>query len=322
MIQAENLSMAYGSVKALSGASFHVGRGEVLGLLGPNGAGKTTTLRILTTVLRPSSGRVLIDGIDAGQDPLAARRRIGYLPESAPLYVDMEVAAYLAFVGRARGLAGTALRSAVSRVVADCALESVYYRPISQLSKGFRQRVGLAQALIHDPDILILDEPTSGLDPLQILGIRELIKRLARAKTILFSTHILQEVQAVSDRVMILSEGRIVATGTADELERRAMGADRLAIEVALGGNADAADVRAALAAIPGVIAVESRPASPGCAAFWLAHAFDDAEVVTRVAQAIARGGWIVQRFTHERLSLDDVFVELIREGAVERKSA
>src|SRR5436190_8932505 len=213
MIQAENLSMAYGSVRALSGASFTVTRGEVLGLLGPNCAGKTTTLRILTTALRPTSGRVLVDGVDAAADPVAVRKRIGYLPETAPLYADMVVAEYLAFVARSRGVRGAALTKARQRVVADCALETVYYRPIAQLSKGFRQRVGLAQALIHDPDVLILDEPTSGLDPLQILGIRDLVKRLARSKTILFSTHILQEVQAVSDRVMIINEGRIVATG-------------------------------------------------------------------------------------------------------------
>lgn len=311
MIQAENLSMAYGSVKALTGATFEVRRGEVLGLLGPNGAGKTTTLRILTTALRPSTGRVLVDGIDAAVDPLAVRRRIGYLPESAPLYVDMDVAAFLAFAGRARGLAGAALTRARERVVADCALESAYYRPISQLSKGFRQRVGLAQALIHDPDVLILDEPTSGLDPLQILGIRELVKRLSRTKTILFSTHILQEVQAVSDRVMIINEGRIVATGTPAELERRAMGADRLAIEV----DGDPAAVRSALAALPGVIAVEMRSAPAGRAALWLAHDFDDVEAVTRISQALQRGGWPVQHFAHERLSLEEVFVALIRES-------
>lgn len=311
MIQAENLSMAYGSVQALTGASFEVRQGEVLGLLGPNGAGKTTTLKILTTYLVPATGRVVVDGIDAAVDPIGVRRRIGYLPETAPLYVDMPVADYLSFAGRARGIAGRNLAARRDAVTMACGLESVYYRPIAHLSKGYRQRVGLAQALIHDPDVLILDEPTSGLDPIQILGIRELIRSLARAKTIIFSTHILQEIQAVSDRVMIINEGRIIASGTPAELERRAMGADRLAVEVVGDGE----QVRRALAAVPGIVAVDPRRASDGRAAFWLAHPFDDEGVTARVAEAIQRGGWPVERFGHDRFTLEDVFVSLIRES-------
>ena len=311
MIQAENLSMAYGSVQALAGASFEVRQGEVLGLLGPNGAGKTTTLKILTTYLHPATGRVVVDGIDAAVDPIGVRRRIGYLPETAPLYTDMSVVDYLAFAGRARGLSGRNLAGRRDAVTQACGLEKVYYRPIAHLSKGYRQRVGLAQALIHDPDVLILDEPTSGLDPIQILGIRELIRSLSRAKTIIFSTHILQEIQAVSDRVMIINEGRIIASGTPAELERRAMGADRLAVEVVGDGE----QVRKALASVPGIIAVEPRRASDGRAAFWLAHAFDDEGATARVAEALQRGGWPVEHFGHDRFTLEDVFVSLIRES-------
>ena len=313
MIQAESLSMWYGSVQALADATFEVRQGEVLGLLGPNGAGKTTTLKILTTYLHPTSGRVTIDGVDAASDPIAVRRRIGYLPETAPLYADMPTCDYLAFVGAARGLSGSVLRSRRDAVVATCGLESVFYRPIAHLSKGFRQRVGLAQALIHDPDVLILDEPTSGLDPIQILSIRDLIRSLARSKTVLFSTHILQEIQAVSDRVMIINEGRIIASGTPTELERRAMGADRLTVEV----EGSAAEVRAALRALPGVMAVEPVPGASG-AAFHVAHAFGDEAAPRRVDEELRRHGWTLTRFAHDRFSLEEVFIHLIREGAHE----
>jgi ABC-2 type transport system ATP-binding protein len=309
VIQAEKLSMSYGSVRALTDATFEVRRGEVLGLLGPNGAGKTTTLRILTTAMSPTSGRVLVDGVDAAADPIAVRRRIGYLPETAPLYVDMPVGDYLAFVGSARGLKGARLRQRQDDVVANCGLESVFYRPIAHLSKGFRQRTGLAGALIHDPDVLVLDEPTSGLDPIQILGIRGLIRSLARSKTILFSTHILQEIQAVSDRVMIMNEGRIVASGEPGELERAAMATDRLRVEA----QGPAAGIERALREVPGVVSVESARPAEGGAAFTLRHAFGEASVTAGVSDALHRGGWPVLRLAHDRYSLEDVFIALVR---------
>jgi ABC-2 type transport system ATP-binding protein len=303
--------MSYGSVKALTDASFEVRQGEVLGLLGPNGAGKTTTLKILTTSLHPSSGKVFVDGADISADPVAVRRRIGYLPETAPLYVDMLVDDYLAFVGAARGLSGARLRERREAVAITCGLQPVFHRPISQLSKGFRQRVGLAQALIHDPDILILDEPTSGLDPLQILGIRDLVRSLARHKTILFSTHILQEIDAVSDRVMIMNNGRIIASGTPTELQQRAMGADRLHVEA--DGPADA--VGAALRAVRGVTAVNpTMPSAGGTCAFDVAHDFGDAAVVRAADEAMRRGGWPVVRLAQDRYTLEQVFVALVRE--------
>lgn len=229
MIDVQSLTMRFGPVTALNGISFQVPEGQILGLLGPNGAGKTTAMRILTTYLYPTAGKVSVHGIDILEDPVPARRIIGYLPEIVPLYPDMRVDEYLSFVGRARGLAAVLLKSRTEWVSQACGLRPVWKHNLSELSKGFQQRVGLAQALIHDPKVLILDEPTSGLDPLQIVGIRGLIKGLAREKTIIFSTHILQEVEVMADRIVIINEGRIVSQGTKRELaeEVRARGGNK-----------------------------------------------------------------------------------------------
>jgi ABC-2 type transport system ATP-binding protein len=218
MIDVQNLTMKYGSFVALDNISFQMQEGEILGLLGPNGAGKTTAMRILTTYLCPSSGTAKIDQFDILQNPIEVRKEIGYLPETAPLYMDMQVDEYIAFVGNARKMKGKLLADRTNWVKDVCGIKEVWKHTISELSKGYRQRVGLAQALIHDPKVLILDEPTSGLDPLQIIDIRELIKGLARKKTIIFSTHILQEVEAMADRIVIINEGKIVAQGTQAEL--------------------------------------------------------------------------------------------------------
>lgn len=218
MINVQNLTMHYGNFVALDHISFRVKPGEILGLVGPNGAGKTTAMRILTTYLYPTSGTVTIDNQDILERPLEVRRCLGYLPETAPLYLDMQVEEYLQFVGHARDLKGKNLSTRLQWVRDACGLKPVWKHPISEISKGFRQRAGLAQALIHDPKVLILDEPTSGLDPLQIIGIRGLIKSLAKKKTIIFSTHILQEVEAVADRIVIINEGKIISQGTLEEL--------------------------------------------------------------------------------------------------------
>jgi len=226
MIEVRDVTKRFGTTVALDSVSFRLDQGEILGFLGPNGAGKSTAMKIITTFLAPDEGAVTVDGIDVLEQPLAVRGRIGYLPENVPLYVDMNVQEYLEFVGRARGLEGPRLKERFGWCVEACGLATELKRPINELSKGYRQRTGLAQALIHDPDILILDEPTSGLDPLQILGIRDLIRSLARQKSIIFSTHILQEVPPVTDRVVIISEGRIVADGKIADLTRQAFGAD------------------------------------------------------------------------------------------------
>ena len=219
MIEAKNLTMDYGSARAVDRVSFKVNDKEVVGFLGPNGAGKTTIMRILTTFIYPTQGTALIGGYDVTEDPLNARKILGYLPETPPLYMDMRVDEFIQFVGKARGLAGRNLKERKDWVVTACGISSVWKHQIFELSLGFRQRVGLAQALIHNPQVIILDEPTSGLDPLQIIGIRNLIKELAKNKTILFSTHILQEASAISDRLFIINQGKIVAKGTLNELK-------------------------------------------------------------------------------------------------------
>jgi len=222
MIEVKNLSMHYGAFVALEDISFEAKEGEILGLLGPNGAGKTTAMRILTTFLHPSKGSATVNGKDILENADEVRQQIGYLPETAPLYMEMQVHEYLRFVGHARNLKGMALVKRLNWVKEACDLEFVWKHTNSELSKGYRQRVGLAQALIHDPKVLILDEPTSGLDPLQIIGIRELIKGLAKEKTIIFSTHILQEVEAIANQIVIINEGKIVSRGTQSELAAQA----------------------------------------------------------------------------------------------------
>lgn len=234
MIEVKDLTMHYGPVVALDHVSFQANPGEVLGLLGPNGAGKTTAMRLLTTYLYPSAGTAKVDGFDILENPIEVRKHIGYLPETVPLYTDMRVDEYLAFVGKARALEGTRLAERLEWVKNACHLKSVWKHLLGELSKGYGQRVGLAQALIHDPKVLILDEPTSGLDPIQIIEIRALVKSLAKEKTILFSTHILQEVEALADRIVILNEGKLVAQGTKRELAEKVRGAGKAVRDLSL----------------------------------------------------------------------------------------
>jgi ABC-2 type transport system ATP-binding protein len=221
MIRVENLVKAFGPKLAVNDVSFTVERGEVLGFLGPNGAGKSTTMRMVTGFVPPTSGQITVGGYDMLENPLPAKRLLGYLPENAPSYADMTVHGFLNFAAELRGFRGEARRKAVSRAVELCFLENVLHQSIDTLSKGYKHRTGLAQALIHDPDILIMDEPTDGLDPNQKHEVRNLIKRMGAAKAIIFSTHILEEVEAVCSRVIIIDRGRIVANGTPQELKAR-----------------------------------------------------------------------------------------------------
>jgi ABC-2 type transport system ATP-binding protein len=233
MIRVERLSKSYGGEKpAVDDVSFEVSRGEVLGFLGPNGAGKTTTMRILTSFLAPTSGTAEVAGHDVYQDSVEARRRIGYLPEDTPLYKDMTVLEYLDFVGDMRGLPKDGRRARLKRVVEQCGIEDRLGMLIGELSKGFRQRVGLAQAIVHEPEVLVLDEPTSGLDPNQIVEIRNVIKQIGKEKTVIFSTHILGEVQATCSRVVIISDGKLVADGTPDDLSKKTQGAAEIIVEI------------------------------------------------------------------------------------------
>jgi ABC-2 type transport system ATP-binding protein len=226
MIRAEGLTKHYGGFAAVQDVSFSIARGEVVAFLGPNGAGKSTTMKMLTGFIAPTHGRAEIAGIDVADRRIEAAARLGYLPENGPLYADMTPLALLRFFGAARGIAASDLRARIDEVVSLCALERMIERPISKLSRGYRQRVGMANALLHRPEVLILDEPTSGLDPNQIHQVRQLIRELGRSNTIMLSTHILQEVEAVADRVLFIHEGRIVFDGTIDEFRAGASSLD------------------------------------------------------------------------------------------------
>jgi ABC-2 type transport system ATP-binding protein len=221
MIKVENLSKAFGPKVAVNGVSFTVERGEVLGFLGPNGAGKSTTMRMITGFIPPSEGRVTVGGFDMINDPIPAKRLIGYLPENAPAYTDMTVEGFLGFVAELRGLHGDAKKKAIQRVIEMCFLESVRYQSVDTLSKGYRHRTCFAQSILHDPDVLVLDEPTDGLDPNQKHEVRSLIRRMGERKAIIFSTHILEEVEAVCSRAIIIDRGQIVANGTPHDLKQK-----------------------------------------------------------------------------------------------------
>ncbi len=312
MIEVQGITKSFGTTLALDDVSFRIDKGEILGFLGPNGAGKSTTMKIITTFLAPDAGTVKVDGIDVLEQPLAVRGRIGYLPENVPLYPDMNVEEYLSFVGQARGLDGARLKERLDWCVEACGLVTEFKKPIGDLSKGYKQRTGLAQALIHDPDILILDEPTSGLDPLQILGIRELIKSLAGHKTIIFSTHILQEVGPVTDRVVIINEGGIIADGHLDELARDAMGDDRVILAVR---NAPGS-VEEALRGVPGVTAVKvlASPGldSTGTSRFEIRGPFDQ-DLIGQLDRLCKEHGWELTELREAMFSLEDTFIELTR---------
>lgn len=227
----QNLTKVYGLQKAVDNISFSVRKGEIVGFLGPNGAGKSTTMKIATSYLPPTAGLVTIEGLDVTANPIQVKQRIGYLPEHNPLYLDLFVHEYLGFVGRVYGLKGKALKARVSEIVELCGLQREQNKKIEALSKGYRQRVGLAQALIHDPSVLILDEPTSGLDPNQLLEIRKLIKDISQNKTVIFSTHIMQEVQALCERVVVINKGQIVADDRLDVLLSKKSGSVSILIE-------------------------------------------------------------------------------------------
>jgi ABC-2 type transport system ATP-binding protein len=312
MVEADGLCMSYGAVVALSDASFKAKKGEVLGLLGPNGAGKTTTMKILTTQIVPTAGQAKVAGYDILKMPIEVRRRLGYLPETPPLYPEMEVAEYLDFVGKARGLDGQALRQRVEYVVHACGLRAVYRNPVGTLSRGFGQRTGLAQALIHDPEVLILDEPTSGLDPIQIMGIRELIRSLAKDKTILFSTHILQEAQAISDRIVIITEGNIVADGTIDQLVAKVSRGQRYSLTVKTASS----DLKNALTAFKSHNDIDFNITDLGGYSRALIESQIGNGLWEQLTELIHKHGWPVKEFTREHASLEEAFRYYVKSGA------
>ena len=313
MIEALALSKRYGNVEAVREVSFTVGSGEIVGLLGPNGAGKTTIMKILTCFIFPSGGTARVDGHDVFEEPLRVKERVGYLPENAPLYHDFTVTEYLGFIADARGLSGAKRRERLEWAIDECGLGEVVNRGIDELSKGYRQRTGLAQAMLHDPRILILDEPTSGLDPSQIIEIRELIKRLGKEKTVILSTHILQEVEATCQRILILNKGAIVAQGTREEIERTLRGEVLLDITLKPGGSP--VDTRA-LGSVPGVRAVNARPPlSAGLLALRLSLA-PEGDAEERVFDWAVAEGHKILAMVPQRISLEDIFITLTTEGA------
>jgi ABC-2 type transport system ATP-binding protein len=312
MIDAKSLTKDFGATRALDGLSFQVSRGEILGFLGPNGAGKTTTMRILTGYLRPNDGVVSVGGLDVQVDPIRARRQIGYLPENAPLYDDMMVIDFLRYVAELREVPEDRRRERLAHICGRCGLTDVLGRDIGKLSKGYRQRVGLAQAMVHDPDLLILDEPTSGLDPNQIVEIRELIKDLGREKTVILSTHILPEVQATCNRIIIVSDGRLVADNTPEALAEREAGAVvHLVVKGKDGATVKADDTREVLAALPGIHRVEPGDGEgPATLGFRILTQGGKDPREALFAAAVAHG-LVILDMHREQVSLEDTFRRL-----------
>lgn len=307
MITVRNLSKTFGTFAALSGLSFSVARGEVVGLLGPNGAGKTTTMRILTGYLSATGGEVTIDGVPVVDDPEGVQKKIGYLPEQAPLYPDLTAYEHLEFAAEAHGLTGDVKAAAIRTVAADVGLADRLYFTIAELSKGYRQRVGLAQALIHDPQILILDEPTTGLDPNQIVEIRDLIKKLGKEKTIILSTHIMQEVEAVCDRVILVANGRLAAEGATAELTTREGAANHIRVVVQASAN-ETIDL---LKTIPGVQKVTRVPGAARGTATLLVAADDDLRAA--ITKKLVKADIDILELGIERQTMEDVFKELTK---------
>jgi ABC-2 type transport system ATP-binding protein len=309
VIEVQHISKRYGRVTAVEDVSFRVERGEILGFLGPNGAGKTTTMRILTGYMPPTEGRATIAGFDVFDHPIEAKRRTGYLPETPPLYPDMTVREYLTFVARIKGVVSKERRDRVDAVMRRTQVADMADRHCAKLSKGYRQRVGLAQALIHNPEVLILDEPTAGLDPKQIIETRELIRGLAGDHTVVLSTHILPEVSQTCQRVVIINQGRVVAVDTPDNLTARLRGAEALYVQVDAGG----ADAGEALAAVPGVIRVAGA-GPPGAAAAFEVESERGTDVRRDVARAIVTRGWGLLELRPMRMSLEEVFLQVTTE--------
>jgi len=313
MVEARSLAKDYGATRAVADISFTISRGEVVGFLGPNGAGKSTTMKMLTGYLKPTRGSVLVAGIDVAEDSLATRKRIGYLPESAPLYEDMMVADFLQYAARLRGVPEDVRQERLRSAVKRCGLTQVLGKDIGQLSKGFRQRVGIAQAVVHDPDIIVLDEPTSGLDPNQIVEIRDLIRELGKEKTIILSTHILPEVQATCGRVIIISDGKLVADDKPDALvDREAGSLVRVVLKAKDGSAPDVQKITALLKGLPGVRSVEKSDGEGGpTVGFRLSAVADDPREA--IFGAAVANDLVLLDLHRERISLEDTFRRLTR---------
>jgi len=310
MITVKELTKRYARNTAVDHISFEVAKGQIVGFLGPNGAGKTTTMRMLTCFLTPTSGSATVAGCDVLEQSLEVKRRIGYLPETPPLYTEMETGEYLTFVGKLKGLSGAELRKRVDYVSERCAVADVKNKQLGKLSKGYRQRVGLAQAIIHNPDVLILDEPTAGLDPKQINETRDLIKSLGGDHTIILSTHILPEVEQTCEQVLIINKGKLVATDSVHNLQNRARGSESVMVEVSgRNGSLDFAALQRRLEQIAGVSRVQIKQSRDNCNTF---------EVESRkgfvrgdLARAVVEAGWDLNELRPTAMSLEEIFLQL-----------
>jgi ABC-2 type transport system ATP-binding protein len=307
MIVAEQLTKRFGAFTAIEDVSFEVAAGEIVGFLGPNGAGKSTTMRILAGVFPPSHGHVRIDGHDVVADSLRARAVVGYFPERVSVYLDMTVANYLAYVGEMKGLGRRDARRQAAVAMASCSLELVGGRLIGTLSKGFRQRVGIAQALTGSPRVLILDEPTSGLDPEQVADMRALVRGLRHERTVILSTHILSEVEATCDRVIIIHRGRVLALDTPANLNRKLRPTSQVHLEV----RGPAAEVERTLRAVPGVLAVEVGAGLDGTVALTVSTAHDR-DLRESLAAAVGQRGWGLRELRPQTLTLEEIFLSLV----------
>jgi gliding motility-associated transport system ATP-binding protein len=313
VIEVQHITERYGRITAVDDVSFRVERGEILGFLGPNGAGKTTTMRILTGYMPASEGRATVAGFDIFTHPIEAKRRTGYLPETPPLYPEMTIQEYLDFVARIKGVAPNERKQRVAAVMERTRVADMAGRHCAKLSKGYRQRVGLAQALIHNPEVLILDEPTAGLDPKQIIETRDLIRSLAGDHTIVLSTHILPEVAQTCQRVVIINRGRVVAVDTPDNLTARLKGAETMYVQVDAGG----ADASAVLAAIPGVSRVGASDGRSGPGAFEV-ESDRGVDVRREIARVIVNNGWGLLELRPMRMSLEEIFLQVTTDEAPE----
>ncbi|PYQ13137.1 MAG: MFS transporter [Acidobacteria bacterium] len=307
MIEVQDLQKTYGDRVALGGISFRVEKGEILGFLGPNGAGKTTTMRILTGFIPPTSGSAVVAGFDVMQHPREVKRRIGYLPEHPPLYKEMTVQSYLAFVARIKGVPGKTIRPSVASALERCGLTEVAGRLIQNLSKGYQQRVGIAQAIVHSPEVMVLDEPTVGLDPRQILKIRNLIRSFRGEKTVILSTHIIPEVEKLCDRVAIINEGRIVALDTQARLATGLQPSERISVQFAPGAES----MKARLEILEGVQAVIPED---GASHRFLVEARTGSGISRRVFERAVEERWLLVEVTSVQPSLEEVFLRLTGE--------
>jgi ABC-2 type transport system ATP-binding protein len=311
MIKVDGLTKRYARTVAVDNISFEVEKGQIVGFLGPNGAGKTTTMRVLTCFLPPTTGTANIAGYDVLEQPMEVKRRIGYLPETPPVYPEMEVTEYLTFVGRLKGIGSGDIAKRVDDVLGRCAIGDVRSKLIGKLSKGYKQRVGIAQAIIHNPDVLILDEPTSGLDPKQIIEIRELLRALAGDHTIILSTHILSEVEHSCERVIIISQGKLVAIDSVANLTNRLRGSEAVALEVdAADGRPSPTDVQQRLEQVPGVSRVVMKEPKDGRLQFEV-ESLQGRQIRHELARTVVNSGWNLSELRAVGISLEDIFLQL-----------